>query len=343
MDNSKDHSPVVKRVDYSVDWKSMLLAAALITVVVYWSEIQEFVSDQISTKKQIVTPAPPVLDEQEPVTTVDTSDFGGMIVTALRHDRYQRREQAHALFQELLEQVKKQEGYNKQKAALFPRAADFYSKGDELSADKVENLYLNALAAIRQVHDDNYYDHENVYRGLEKLYLSQDRYREAIVYTRHLLDFYQRYYKEDKDALFSMVLPTTIRLGHNFLAAGENVAARTEYQRALDMNRFNDRTVPVIKKFIQKTYPQGEGSSAATTADNLKDAIEAVTMNGVFIEQIQEQDDSITVIGYADDNKMLADYMRLLQDKVGNPLLNWAKHEDRQQKQVSAFSLGIKK
>ena len=169
---------------------------------------------------------------------------------------------ANLAFQELLRQVASNRVHSEQSAALFARAAAFYSKGSELAVSDVEKLHLLALEAIDQVHGENYYDYENVHRGLEKLYLSQTH------------------------------LP------------GE-------------------------------TRPDSNG--------NLRGAVEAVQMDGIVVEQIREDEDRITIIGFADDNKRVAGYLRLLKDQVSRPDLNLVASGRRQQKTVSEFSISIKK
>lgn len=66
-------------------------------------------------------------------------------------------------------------------------------------------------------------------------------------------------------------------------------------------------------------------------------------MDGVHIEELKESDNSLTIAGYADDNKTIAGYMRRLQNEIGNPLLNMAKREERQGKLVSKFSITLRK
>lgn len=81
----------------------------------------------------------------------------------------------------------------------------------------------------------------------------------------------------------------------------------------------------------------------AASGKNLKSAVQAIAMDGVYIEQLRDENDSLTIIGYADDNKVIASYLRRLQQSVGNPLLNMAKREERQGKLVSRFSIKLRK
>ena len=66
-------------------------------------------------------------------------------------------------------------------------------------------------------------------------------------------------------------------------------------------------------------------------------------MDGIVVEQIREDEDRITIIGFADDNKRVAGYLRLLKDQVSRPDLNLVASGRRQQKTVSEFSISIKK
>ena len=368
MNDPDGYPQVVERVDNSFNWKLFILAVSLVAVILYWPLLYEYVSNQIELTRQAEIQQPSKKNKPEPPVNVHPVSFEEVLDAALRYDREGDRKQAEILFHELLSQAARNTGYNEQMVALFPRAADFYSKGDEIPAEQVENLYLDAIDAINQFHGKDYYDYENVYRGLEKHYLSLERYKEAAIQTRLLLEFYRLYYKDNRDTLFMFIMPTTIRLGHNLLAAGQNAESRNAYQTALKIARSRHRPISAIEEFIKKTYQQGEGipstmtgtprmpasigvnipsvtpdpSSADATKD-IKGAIEAISLDGIYIEQLQENNDRIDIIGYADDNKTVAKYMRLLQDKVGGPTLNWVKREERGKKYVSAFSIKMER
>ena len=359
--SSDDYPQIVERANRSFNWKILVLAAVLVAVIFYWPLLYEFVSTQIAAIKSAEIQQPSTENKQALPAGVRPAGFDEVLDTAVRYDREGKRVLADALFQELLRQAAKNPGYNEQMVALLPRAADFYSKGDEIPAQQVEYLYLDAIDAIKKIHGNDYYDFENVYRGLEKFYLSQGRYREAAVQTRFLLEYYRRRYQDDNETRYNFIQPTTIRLGENLLAAGQTADARNVFQAALTMTRKRGQPVSRIEEFIKKTYQQEESVPAtdtdipqkaagtgadipSVTADNdIRRAIEDVLLAGVYVEQLQEESDRIDIIGYADDNKTVASYMRLLQAKVGEPILEWAKKDVRDRKTVSAFSISIKK
>jgi len=364
----EDYPQVIVRVDHSSNWKVLILAAAVIAVIMFWPRFYKFVSIQIDQIKQAEIQYPSNENEQEIADMVRPVSFDEVLDAALRYDRVGDRKQAESLFRKLLMQAAKNTKYTEQMVALFPRAADFYSKGDEIPAEQVEYLYLDALDAIKKFHGTDYYDYENVHRGLEKHYLSHGRYKKAAFQTEMLLEFYRRYYKDNKDTQYALIKPTTIRLGHNLLAAGQNAKARDVYQSALLMTRKRDQPVSAIEEFIKKTYQQGEDIPSTITVtpqipasiganipsvtsdpssvgatDDIKNAIKAISLDGIYIEQLQENDDHINIIGYADDNKTVAKYMRLIYESVGEPTINWVEHEEREQRPVSAFSIKMKK
>jgi len=61
------------------------------------------------------------------------------------------------------------------------------------------------------------------------------------------------------------------------------------------------------------------------------------------IPVVLADEDRITIVGFADDNKRVAGYLRLLKDQVSKPDLNLVASGRRQQKTVSEFSISIKK
>jgi tetratricopeptide (TPR) repeat protein len=369
LNNSEDMPQVVERVDHSINWKALILIVTLVVVLLLGPKLYQYVSNQIDvvmTWQTEISP-PPEKTEQASQDTPRPATFDEVLDAALRYDRQGNRIQAELLFRELIKQTARNASYTEQMVALFPRAADFYSKGNEIPAKEVENLYLDALDAIKRFHGNDYYDYENVYRGLEKLYISQGRYKEAATQTRVLLEFYRRNYNDNKDAQFALMQPTTVRLGQNLIAAREYSEARDVLQAALEMSQKRGRPVSHIEEFIKKTYQEeaipstineasrmpasiGANMPAVTHAPvpapagkDIKSAIEAISLDGIIIEQLQENIDRITIIGYADNNKTVAKYMRLLLEKVGEPSLNFVKQEEQDQKTVSAFSMTMKK
>ncbi|MDP6183682.1 MAG: hypothetical protein QF609_07680 [Gammaproteobacteria bacterium] len=178
--------------------------------------------------------------------------------SAVRYDQRGDRERADALFRQLLRQAARNTGYTEHMVALLPRAADFYSKGDEIPADQIENLYLDALDAIKRFRGEDHYDYEAVYGGLEKHYFSLGRYAESAVQTRQLLQFYRLKYVDNADSYYAVIQPTTMRLGRNLLAAGRNAEAREAYGAALEMAAEHHRPVAHIEELIKKTYEEAE-------------------------------------------------------------------------------------
>ncbi len=384
----KDYPQVVERVGRSYNWRVILLSASLVAVFFLLPLLYEFISKQIELAKQTEVLEASKEKKQEIPESDHPATFDEILDTALRYDRQGNRKQAEILFNELMRQAARNTNYVEQMVVLFPRAADFYSKGNEIPAKEVENLYLDALDAIKHFHGNDYYDYENIYLGLEKHYISQGRHKEAATQIKYLLEFYKRYYK-NKDTQYSFIQPTTIRLGHTLLAAGQNIEARNVYKTVLEMAKTKGRSVSIIEKFIKNTYqneqappssingtprvpasiganlslvrpssiietprvpasidanisPAPAPSSTSTGKDTIS-AIKALSQEGVYIEQLQEKDDRINIIGYAADNKTIARYMRLIHKEVGEPTLNLIKQEEREQKKVSAFSIAIKK
>ena len=78
---------------------------------------------------------------------------------------------------------------------------------------------------------------ENMHRGLEQLYMTMERYAEAVEQTELLIDFYQRHYAGNDSILHNMLAPTNVRLGDNYLAAGRFKEARVAYETSLKMRQ----------------------------------------------------------------------------------------------------------
>jgi tetratricopeptide (TPR) repeat protein len=320
------------------DRKLLALIPAVLVIVVCWPWIAEFDANF----SKILQHIPTVPDGEREVTAVDSPEisFDELLENALRSERQGDRQAAHLAFQSLLKQLAAVGIHNQRSAAVFPRAASFYSKGDELSPARVENLYLGALESIQRVHGDIYYDYESVHRGLEELYLSLHRYEEAVYQTQLLLDFYRRYYP-DENIRLAYVAPTIVRLGHNLMQAGRNVEAREAYHVAVELRRSAGQPTSAIESFIETTYPPGEAGTDSIR--NLKAAVAAMQVDGITVEQIDEDDHRITIIGYAVDNQRVAAYLRLLNDQLGKPQLNFVQSGLRQETGISEFSIAMQK
>ena len=76
---------------------------------------------------------------------------------------------------------------------------------------------------------------------------------------------------------------------------------------------------------------------------NLRQKLEGLKLDGITVEQLHEDDRRVTIVGYADDNVRVAAYMRLLNDEVGKPELQFVQQAERQQRSVSEFSIAMKK
>jgi len=329
---------VAESDNHQFNWKFLVVIPAVLSIVYFWPQLVEVLSDLEQIPRTVLTTAD---TEKEVVAeTPRQASFDEVLGHALRSERQGDRQMAHLAFQQLLKKVASASIHTEQSAALLPRAAAFYSKGDELRVAEVESLYLQALKAIDQVHGENYYDYENAHWGLEKLYLSLARYDEAVFQTRLLLDFYRRYYK-DESTQHAFVAPTTVRLGHHLMKAGRNIEARDAYHAAVELWRSVGQPTSAIEAFIETTYLPGETRSDST--GNLKAAIEAIQMDGITVEQISEDDNRVTIAGFADDNTRVAAYLRLLKDQLSKPELNFVESGRRQEKTVSEFSIAMKK
>jgi len=115
---------------------------------------------------------------------------------------------------------------------------------------------------------------------------------------------------------------------------------------------YEERPSVPVSMLGQPQAPSNIGTRSSSINSNpvpsaaeidLKSAVEAISMDGIYIEQLQETADDLTIIGHADDNKKIANFLRQLQQKIGNPLLNMTKREELQGKVVSKFSIRLRK
>lgn len=297
-------------------------------------------------------------DEPDAVADVPVVEpppsFEVRLDSALRAGRKKAtRKEAHALFTQLLADTTDPV----ERAELLPRAADFYLNGIELPSDEIEKLYQDALVAIEAVHSNDYYDYENVYRGLEKLYLSQNRFDEAVVQTRLILAFYDRYYK-DEETRYLFKRPTTIRLANHLKSAGHIDEARVTYERALEMTRQRGHSTRDIEALIANLdLPEGAEPVQAGSRlvappglppypkprTDLKERIESISVDGLTVERIEENVFDFKIHGYAVDNPTLAAYMRRLREDVNKPTLQYAAPRDVGGQTMSAFSIVVSK
>lgn len=373
MSKNDDLPEIVERLDRSLGWKVFLVVIAVF-VLLFGPQFFKSVSEKDTTAVQPgmenaqpgaeITPGRAGKYEVVVPGTVEPPTFENVLNAAIKYDREGNREVADKMFRRLLRETAQSTSYTPEMALLFPRAADFYSRGNEIPDAEVENLYLDAIDAMRQFRDANNYEYENVYRGLEKFYASHGRYKDAALQTRRLLDYYRNYRGDNKDEQYALILPATIRLGNHLEEAGQFGEARIAYQEAMDMTRTRKEPTDHIEDLIKKTYekekqqasrkddPVVDANKASTSSrygkehviQDVKSAIENISVDGVHVEKITEgENDRFTVTGYADENKLVAAYLRALQQKAITPTLNSVVRKEMDNKTVSAFSISVKK
>ncbi|MBQ73800.1 MAG: hypothetical protein CMQ20_02105 [Gammaproteobacteria bacterium] len=323
-----------EQIDHLFGVKFLVMFAAFLIVAFTWPQPYDLIKELISKAEQVLAENPSAGPEVQETDNDQSTGFDEQLAVALRYERTGDRPSADRVFRELLKRASASPDYLEKFAVLLPRAADFYNSGSEIQADQIEDLYRDAIIAIEKVYGDRHHDYENVYRGLEKHYQSQGRYNDAATQTRLLLEFYHEYYSDNEDMLVALIKPTTIRLGHNLLAGGEKAAARKAYQAALRMDEASNQPNSVIKEFIHQTYRE---------AADIRRSVEEISLDGITIERFQENDDSISIVDYADSNKTVAEYLRQIQRKAGDPHLDFVRREDNEKKPASAFSITIDK
>ncbi len=100
---------------------------------------------------------------------------------------------------------------------------------------------------------------------------------------------------------------------------------------------------PVTSLSNERAYPPDDPGTSSALPANLKATLEALRLDGVTVEQINEDDQRVTIVGFAADNVRVAAYMRLLDNEVGKPILNVVQKGQRQDRSVSEFSIELKK
>ncbi|MFT5132844.1 MAG: hypothetical protein ACI9SC_001312 [Gammaproteobacteria bacterium] len=81
----------------------------------------------------------------------------------------------------------------------------------------------------------------------------------------------------------------------------------------------------------------------AVSVQDLKIIIETLPMDGIFLEELLEEEDGLTINGYAHSPQIVGKYMRLIQQNVNSLSLVWVKSDKRNQQTVSGFSMKVKK
>lgn len=153
--------------------------------------------------------------------------------------------------------------------------------------------------------------------------------------------------------LYEFVAKQTTSGGHTETQRADEKSAqeRTYKERQTTPASMTERAVPAsmmeqpqTPSSIGAESPSSTSKPASSAAEiNLQSAVEAISIDGIYIEKLQESDDALTIIGYADDNKTIANYLRQLQQRIGNPLLNMTKREEQNGKMVSKFSIRLRK
>lgn len=332
--------------DRLFNWQFLAGIALLVFLVLYWPEIAGFIEH--------VT-APPEEPEEVAVRPIEKQPpgFEEQLRQALDFARKGARTEAHDIYTRLLAETIDPTD----RAALLPRAAGFYLNGTELSNQEIELLHQEAFLAIQAVHPNNYYDYENVHRGLEKLYVSQNRYEEAAVQTRFIIAFYDRYY-EDEDTRYLFKQPTTIRLANHMKAKGDIEGARLVYQQALEMTKAKGLSTMAVEAMLtnldlpegaepvplgpQLVAPPGLPPFPKPQRD-IRQRIESVSVTGLTVERIEDNMSHFKIRGYANDNTAIAAYMRALHEKVNRPRLQVAEERDIDGQTVAAFTITVAK
>ncbi len=229
--NTQKAPEVVQRTSRPARGFLLAIIALCIGVVIFWPLLRGPESVQQAKSRQAAGEVPLIQDE-----ITRPKSFDERLDAALYAERRRKRDYAHQLFQDLLEEAAGFPGNDPRVPSILARAASFYGKDKEIPQEEVESLFLNAIHAIEYVHGQDYYYYQNMYRGLEQLYQSMGRYQEAADQTRRLVDFFLSY-ETNNDARYAMVLPTLVRLGDNHALAGQVEEARKAYESALEMAR----------------------------------------------------------------------------------------------------------
>jgi len=72
------------------------------------------------------------------------------------------------------------------------------------------------------------------------------------------------------------------------------------------------------------------------------DKIKSVSIEGVTVNKIKNNDKKIVINGTAKNNKVISEYMRTLDSEVGSPNLEYIK-KDKKNGAMSTFAISIKK
>ena len=91
---------------------------------------------------------------------------------------------------------------------------------------------------------------------------------------------------------------------------------------------------------LEETTPERTGDIPAGDVVAL---IRTISIEGLYLDDVQVDDDRIELGGYADSNRQIAAYMRSLDLRVGKPDLKQIATASRDGKPVSEFLINIKR
>ncbi len=324
-------------------WPFILAALVMIFVVVTWPLPYDFLADLTASEE-------PTAEETGEQTTVPNEtkhqpegadQLEQALLLAGDHARRGERRDAHRLYQKLLGQVDDGNIPLERRIGVLVDAAGFYAEGNEGTPEQVEKLLFNAYVLVKRF-PDAAHNFEPIHLGLEELYLRQGRYLDAADQMRALLSHYQSAYGDQPDMLYFLAKPTTLRLAQHLLAAGNRESARGAYKMAIKMVQRRGESVSAIEELIAMTYPgQVTTSLSSPVSPGLQAAIGEIATTGVKVEGMRVGGDQIAISGYAENNKQVARYLRMIQGKGGEPELKMVRAGMRDEQPVTEFAITV--
>jgi hypothetical protein len=103
--------------------------------------------------------------------------------------------------------------------------------------------------------------------------------------------------------------------------------------------QFEREIVPKEKKRQQALAAKAMSQKRSISVSALK----KLSVEGIVVEKIFEDESGITINGYTQNNQKIALYMRLIQSEIAESNLNWIKSDERNNMKVSSFSLKLKR
>ena len=143
--------------------------------------------------------------------------------------------------------------------------------------------------------------------------------------------------------------------------ANEREAVRVVYEQVLERTRDRGQPVTHIEELIQKShqptakrpaptsavlaFPRETSSSKPISPDADWATVDLLTKEilpeGVYVETSYIRNGQIRVLGYADNHRTVAEYLRVIQANGGRPNVDSVNTAERNQRSVSAFSITI--